>query len=206
MAAVSVALPLFAIGVASPGPATLAVMNVSMRSGRGQGLAFGLGVCSGSLFWGLLSAMGLSSVLASNAQLLLVLKVLGAVYFLWLAFKLLRSAWHGRSVQSKITHHYGHFARQFIAGLALHLVNPKAMFVWMAVIAIGLSKMQTPNSVTAVGLTLVCWSLSVVVFTCYAIVFSTDKAIAVYQKMARWIDGVCGVAFALAGIVILLTV
>jgi len=204
-AATSVALPLFAFGVASPGPATLAIMNISMRVGRGQGLAFGFGVCTGSLFWGLLAALGLAAVLATHANVLLALKVLGALYFLWLAYKLLRSAWHGAPLQAKKTQSYKDYAAQFFSGLALHLLNPKAMFVWMAVIAIGLSNMQNPNPYTAVGVTFVCWSLSLLVFTGYALLFSTSKAIEIYRKLARSIDGACGVAFVVAGVAILLT-
>jgi len=205
-AALTVALPLFAVGVASPGPATLAIMNTSMRSGRGQGLALGLGICFGSLFWGLLAAWGLAAVLALQVKLLIALKVSGALYFLWLASKLLRSAWRAAPLQAKNTQTYSHFAGQYLSGLMLHLLNPKAMFVWMAVIAIGLSQMQNPNPYTASGVTLVCWFFSVVVFMGYALVFSTDKAIAIYRALARWIDGVCGVVFILAGVAILLTV
>lgn len=206
LAAVSVALPLFALGVASPGPATLAIMNISMRSGRGQGLAFGMGICSGSLFWGTLAALGLATVLAANAKLLMVLKVMGGLYFLWLAFKLLRTAWRAEPLQPKKTQSYKSYVGQYVSGVALHLLNPKAMFVWMAVIAIGLSKMQNPNPLTAIGVTLVCWSLSVAVFISYAMLFSTDRAIAVYRNSARWIDSFCGAAFVIAGVVILLTV
>ncbi len=221
LAAVSVALPLFAIGVASPGPATLAIMNISMRSGRAQGLAFGLGVCSGSLFWGTLAALGLAAVLAANVKLMMALKVSGGLYFLWLAFKLLRAAWQGARItatntptssapvahtQSEHVQTYKHCIRQYFSGVALHLLNPKAMFVWMAVIAIGLTKMQNPNPQTAIGVTLVCWSLSVAVFVSYALLFSTETAIAVYRNLARWIDGFCGVAFVIAGVVILFTV
>lgn len=206
LSAIVVSLPLFAIGVASPGPATLAIMNISMKSGRGQGLALGMGICSGSLFWGILAALGLAAVLAANNNFLMALKIAGGLYFIWLAFKLLRSAWHGALLQAKKTDSHKSYLDQYVSGVALHLLNPKAMFVWMAVIAIGLSKMQNPNPQTAIGVTLVCWSLSVAVFVGYAVLFSTDTAVAVYRKMARWIDGFCGVAFVIAGVVILLTV
>lgn len=204
--AIVVSLPLFAVGVASPGPATLAIMNISMKSGRGQGLAFGMGICCGSLFWGTLAALGLAAVLAANQNFLIALKITGGLYFMWLAFKLLRAAWYAAPLQAKKTDAYKSYVGQYVSGVALHLVNPKAMFVWMAVIAIGLSKMQNPNPQTAIGVTLVCWSLSVAVFVSYAVLFSTDTAIGVYRKMARWIDGFCGIAFVIAGVVILFTV
>ena len=43
----------FFVVAASPGPATIAVAGVSMRSGRQTGLRFGYGLSVGLAFWGL---------------------------------------------------------------------------------------------------------------------------------------------------------
>jgi len=98
MIALAVALPLFLIGVISPGPATLGIMMLSAKSGRRRGLTFALGVCGGSLFWGTAAALGLSSVLTLYAEFTLILRIAGGSYLLWLAFKSLRSAVQGREL------------------------------------------------------------------------------------------------------------
>ncbi len=206
IAGTSVAMPLFFIGVASPGPGTLAIMNTSMRLGRAQGVALALGICSGSLFWGCLSAFGLGGVLNAQSQWAVVLSVAGSLYFLWLSFKLLRSAIQGKPLTSAVRSDYKTYIRQYVSGLMLHLLNPKAMFVWMAIISIALSQMLNPNPVAAFFVAFACWSISVVVFMGYAWVFSTPKVVSAYRGVARWIDGVCGILFAAAAMVLLATI
>jgi amino acid exporter len=49
-------------------------------------------VATGTLTWALLTAIGLSALLASYASAILIIKVFGGVYLLWLAHKAFRSA------------------------------------------------------------------------------------------------------------------
>ncbi|MDJ1156670.1 LysE family transporter [Chelatococcus sp. SYSU_G07232] len=58
-----VAWAAFALATVSPGPALMATMGTAMGSGRRAGMALGLGICCGSLTWGLLAAFGLRLVL-----------------------------------------------------------------------------------------------------------------------------------------------
>jgi len=199
-----VALPLFIIGATSPGPATLAIMSTSVRHGRGQGLAFSIGVCSGSLFWGVLAALGLGTVLTTYAELATALRIAGGGYFLWLAFKLLRSASTGVVSTGAAAASGKTYLHQYLSGVLLHLLNPKAVFIWLAVISVALSPMENPSPLAALSVTAVCWSVAIVVFTGYAVMFSTHAIVGAYQRVARWIDGVCGVLFAAAGLKLLL--
>ncbi len=51
-----------------------------------------MGVVGGSLTWGVLDAAGLSAILATYASALVVIKVFGGFYLLWLAYKAFRAA------------------------------------------------------------------------------------------------------------------
>lgn len=82
----------FLLGIASPGPNVLAVMGTSMGVGRKPGIALALGVAVGSFTWALFTAIGLSALLATYAAALIVIKVFGGLYLLWLAYKAFRSA------------------------------------------------------------------------------------------------------------------
>jgi threonine efflux protein len=44
-------LSVFVVGAASPGPATLMIMNVAAREGRAAGVILSLGIVTGSVFW-----------------------------------------------------------------------------------------------------------------------------------------------------------
>jgi spore maturation protein SpmA len=45
-------LSVFIIGAASPGPATLMILNTGVTSGRRSSVALSLGIVTGSAFWG----------------------------------------------------------------------------------------------------------------------------------------------------------
>ncbi len=200
LAGISIAGPLFFVGVASPGPGTLAIMSTSMRLGRAQGVALAMGICTGSLLWGVVAASGLGAVMNAQPGLDSALRIGGGLYFLWLAFKLLKASWTGVSKTASMTPTLKTYIKQFVSGLLLHVFNPKAMFVWLAIISVALAQMSAPNSATALGVTLVCWSLSFCVFLGYALLFSTERVLVLYDRLWRWIDGTCGVLFVLAAV------
>ena len=64
----------FLLSIMSPGPNILAIMGTSMTLGRAEGVALALGVASGSFTWAVLTAVGLSALLASYALALTAIK------------------------------------------------------------------------------------------------------------------------------------
>lgn len=81
------------VGTASPGPSNLAIMSIVSHSGRRAAFAFAAGVMSGSFFWVMLAALGLSAILVAYSRFLLAVKIAGGLYLLWLACKSGRAAW-----------------------------------------------------------------------------------------------------------------
>ncbi|TIP87979.1 MAG: LysE family translocator, partial [Mesorhizobium sp.] len=77
----------YVIAAGSPGPSNMRIMAVAMNDGRRAALAIASGVVSGSIFWGLMAATGVSAILSRYAQALVILQVLGGLYLLYLAFK-----------------------------------------------------------------------------------------------------------------------
>jgi amino acid exporter len=53
------------LGLVSPGPNVLAVLGTAMAEGRRAGIALALGIAAGSVLWALMTAAGLSALLAS---------------------------------------------------------------------------------------------------------------------------------------------
>lgn len=194
IASISAIAAAFFVAAASPGPATLAVANVSMSAGRKAGLRFGLGLSVGLAFWGLIAATGLGALLQTSTYALVTLKLLGGMYLLWLAFNSARSA--AQTTLSEAEFHEGQFS--FRQGLFLNLSNPKAVFAWMAVLAIGLGESgETHQVILATGL---CIALGFFIYAFYALMFSTSGAMAIYRSTRRWIEGAIAGLFALAGL------
>ena len=84
----------FFIVAVSPGPATISNSAIAMTHGRRISLIYGAGLSAGLAFWGVIAATGMGAVLQGSLYLLMVLKVLGGLYFLWLAYQSARSAWY----------------------------------------------------------------------------------------------------------------
>jgi threonine efflux protein len=189
----------YALGTASPGPSNLSVMATAMHHGRRSGLIFALGVVSGSTVWGLLAAFGLSTILAQYSQALIAMKILGGLYLLWLAFKAAKSAMKPADFSDETGIDLRRSAAgYYLQGAAIHLTNPKAIFVWLSIVALAL-----PASSSRIEALLVvggCIPIGVAVFCSYALIFSTMSARRAYLRTHRWFDGALAVLFGYAGI------
>ena len=91
------AVAVYLVATMSPGPGNLAIMTVAMRSGRSAGLRVATGVITGSLFWGLLAASGLSVLITVYQGITAVIMVLGGLYLGFLAYRAFRSFWRALS-------------------------------------------------------------------------------------------------------------
>jgi len=194
----------YLLGTASPGPSNLAIMGAAMTAGRRRALMMALGVVSGSLVWGLLAAFGLAAAIASYATALTALKIGGGCYLLWLAFKSARSALStAHEQEASVSPSVESPARSFARGAALHLTNPKAIFVWLSIVALGLPKAATRED--ALFVVLGCAAIGLLVFCGYAVLFSTARARSIYRALRRWFDATLAVLFGFAGLRMLLS-
>lgn len=164
-----------------------------MKSGRKTGLRFAMGLTVGLAFWGLIAATGLGAVLQASTQALLVLKLLGGAYLLWLAISSARSAVQSGAVRDE-TAITGY---AFNRALFLNLSNPKAVLAWTAALALGIGEGSRVGDVAIAAV--LCSALGGGVCSAYAVLFSTSGAMSVYARLRRWIEGAAAGLFALAG-------
>ena len=187
------ALAFFIVAV-SPGPANISNAAIAMSYGRRISLIYGVGLSCGLVFWGLIAASGMGAVLQSSLYVLMVLKVLGGLYLLWLAWQSGRSALRpdatGVSVPAS--------GKWFWRGLVLNLSNPKSVIAWMAALSVGLGPDDGLLSVAAA--TLICIAAGFLNNFLYSMLFSVSGMMAGYRRFRRWIDGVVAGLFAVAGL------
>ncbi len=187
----------FFVAAASPGPATLALAATSMALGRGAGLQLGIGLSIGLIFWGVLTAVGLGALIIAWAPALLFLKIAGGGYLLYLGWKSAKSAM--RSDQAHALIPPSHPVRNLIwRGIALNLMNPKAVLAWAAVIAVGLTGAEASSYLVSV--VSLCAGLSVLIYAAYAMMFSTSPVRAAYARGRRISEAIFAVCFAAAGL------
>jgi len=184
-----IATSIYVVGVASPGPSNLAIAHHSIMSGRKSGLSFACGVIVGSFFWGLVVASGLAPLLESYSWLLSLLKLAGGLYFIYLAYKSFRAA-YDRFVpyQFNQNNDIRHSGSLFLSGILFHLLNPKVLLVWTAIIAAALPT-DSANMSLYIPVA-VCLPFGVLVFSAYAIIFSNSAIVDFCLRYKRRIDAV----------------
>ncbi len=186
----------FMIGMFTPGPNILAVIGTSMSVGRSEGKALALGVATGTFCWSMLTALGWTALVSAYASIMIVLKVVGAGYLLWLAFKAFKSAMTVKELDVRPVRLDGGPVAFYRRGLLIQMMNAKAALVWIAIMSLAMDG-QAPIWVAAlvvVGTSII----SAVGHVIYAVAFSTSPVVAAYAKARRWIEGILGVYFCFA--------
>jgi amino acid exporter len=188
------------LGLASPGPNVLAVLGTAMAEGRRAGIALALGIAAGSVLWALMTAAGLSALVASYAAALIVIKIFGGLYLLWLAFKAFRAAASAHAIATTVERQRSPRA-YVLRGLAIQMTNPKAVLAWIAIMSLGL---RNDAPLWVVGAIVVGTSaLSLAIHYLYAVAFSTPTMVRIYGRARRAIQATLAVFFGCAGIKLL---
>ena len=201
--ALAVALTAYTVGVASPGPSNIAIMATAMSQGRQQALVLASGIVCGSISWGLAAAFGLSVLMQAYSWAIVALKVLGGFYLIFLACKAARAAMAAQSPLLDIRAGSNSTWRTFGGGLCMHLTNPKAIFVWLSIVA--LASPAGANRVDVFSVVAACGLIGTAVFFGYALAFSTATARIIYSKTHRLFSAALAAAFAAAGVKLLLS-
>ncbi|EJC71661.1 putative threonine efflux protein [Rhizobium leguminosarum bv. trifolii WSM2012] len=195
----------YVIAAGSPGSSNMRIMGVAMGQGRRAALVLAAGVVSGSIFWGAMAATGISAILTRYAEALVILKIFGGVYLLYLAFRAAKAALTVSeiSVEAAVRGDPETASSLYRRGLLMHLTNPKSILAWIALVTLGLGPGASAYTVAAIlgG----CAILSVTIFCGYAIVFSTAPMVRFYRRARRWIEGTLAIFFGAAGIRLLLS-
>ncbi|CAM5775663.1 threonine transporter RhtB [Labrys miyagiensis] len=113
----------------TPGPDMSLWLAKTISGGRRGGTAAMLGTQVGCVLHTLFAAVGLSAVLAASAAAFTMLKIVGALYLLWLAFSAVRSG-SALNVKGDGKPVAG-FWPTFTMGLGINLTNPKVVLFFL---------------------------------------------------------------------------
>jgi threonine/homoserine/homoserine lactone efflux protein len=128
---------LYAIAIATPGPAVIAIVARALGSGFRSVVPGSLGVLVGDLILMTLSAFGLAVVAKAMGQWFLAVKIAGALYLLYLGYKYWTADVSQDAVpQSAVKEGFG---RGFLAYLGLTLGNPKAIAFFVALLPVAVN-------------------------------------------------------------------
>ncbi len=182
------------LGVMSPGPGVALILTMATTRGRSAAITTCLGIATGAVLLASAGVLGLAAILADIAWAMMVVKLAGAAFLTWLAWKSFGKALStSRPVMESGS---GVKGGAIATGLAMQLTNPKAILYWIAAAAVaGLETAPWPiiaiflagafvNSFLGHGL--------------WAVALSSQAFLSVYTKARRWVEGALGVFFAFA--------
>ena len=114
----------------SPGPDNIYVLSQSLANGKKFGLATVAGLISGCLVHTTLLAFGVSAIIRESDTLFTAIKIFGAAYLLYLAYRVFRSdaaiTFSPKGVPRK------GLSRLFRQGFLMNVLNPKVTIFFLA--------------------------------------------------------------------------
>jgi threonine/homoserine/homoserine lactone efflux protein len=113
----------------APGPDNIFVLTQSLLCGSRCGLLVVLGLCTGLVFHTSLVALGLAALLKTSAQTLLLIKLCGAGYLVYLAFQSWQVTGTPGSVQAELRPDAWKLYRR---GVIMNVSNPKVALFFLA--------------------------------------------------------------------------
>ena len=122
----------YAVAVATPGPGVAAVLARALARGFSGMPAFILGFAMGDLALFTIAAAGLAVLAQSYAPLFLAVKYAGALYLLYLAWRLWNSAPEAETITADVPSESGFSL--FMTSLTLTLGNPKPIIFFVALL------------------------------------------------------------------------
>ncbi len=118
--------------VLTPGPNMIYLVSRSIGQGRRAGLISLAGVALGFLVYLLAVSAGIATVFALVPEIYLAVKLAGAGYLLWLAWKAVRPGGRSPVVNQELTHDKP--LKLFLMGLLTCLLNPKVAILYISLL------------------------------------------------------------------------
>lgn len=184
-----------AVLAVTPGADTMLVMKNSIRSGRSAGWATTFGILGGKVVHAVISALGISAIVAQSVTLFQIIKGLGALYLVWLGIQTLRSAGEKRAVENGDKADRG----ALLEGLLKNILNPKVAIFYVAF----LPQFISPDDpVLAKSLLLACIHnlLSLLWLGSLVLVISRGKRWIEKQEVQKWLSRASGVILIALGV------
>jgi threonine/homoserine/homoserine lactone efflux protein len=117
----------------TPGPGIFYVAARTLSGGRSEGIVSSLGNGLGGLFHVVAGSLGVSAIVLASAELFTALKVVGALYLVWMGYRTIRHARLDYESLGRSEPPVGTM-RAFRDGVLVEVMNPKTAAFFLAFI------------------------------------------------------------------------
>jgi len=180
------------VAIASPGPALLVAIQTTVSAGRRSGVAIGCGLATMAAMWTLMALLGLDVVFTIFPWAYAIMKTVGAIYLIYIAWNMWRGA--RDEVQTDVKPARNSFKQ----GLLINVFNPKSvLFAAAVLVVIFPASMSWTDNVIVVLNHLV---VEVLFYVALACGMSTSAISKTYLKMKFYIDRFAAVVLGGLGI------
>src|SRR6478609_1331188 len=184
-------LAVSAIVVVTPGVDMALVTKNALLHGRAAARATALGVNLGIFIWTLAAALGLAAVIAASAVAFTAIKLLGALYLVYLGLRALLGRGEPVAIPAR--------GSAFRQGLASNLLNPKiAVFFTSLLPPFVDAQHAQPADLLLLGVLFNC--MGVVWLLVYAELTARGRDVLVRPRVKRTLDRLSGVALVALGV------
>lgn len=185
-----------------PGPDSLLIMLRSGSQGWRAGSVAALGIGTGTMVHVLAAALGLSALLSASAELFVVIKLMGALYLVYLGISLLRQGATSPAMSEPAVLlpvlSYGRIFRQ---GLLTNVLNPKVALFFLAFVPQFIAP-DAPQKALAFILLGCIFNFNGMIW-CHLLAFSTayaSRKARLPARLGRWLNRLMGGLFVGLGI------
>lgn len=176
----------------SPGPDNIFVLTQSVVNGRKYGLATVFGLISGCLIHTSLLAFGVSAIIKQSDNLFFAIKLFGAIYLLFLAYKVYQS--DSKIILSRAGIKKKSTFQLFKQGFIMNVLNPKVSIFFLAFFPGFLFSESLSTIIQFYVLGLIFMLVSLVIFSAIAILAGSisekikeNNQIGVYLKWIQFV-------------------
>jgi threonine/homoserine/homoserine lactone efflux protein len=113
----------------APGPDNIFVLAQSAQHGRTAGLLVTLGLCTGLLVHTAVVALGVAAIIQTSALAFTLLKAVGALYLLYLAWLTFRTSAMSQAGEATALPGWG---KLYARGIVMNVTNPKVAIFFLA--------------------------------------------------------------------------
>jgi RhtB (resistance to homoserine/threonine) family protein len=184
------------LAVMSPGPSFLVTARTAVAHSRADGIKVALGLGAGTIVWSTAALLGLNLLFRQFHWLFIGMKVLGALFLLWIAFQIFRHADDPVEMNERATDEIGR--SPLLRGFLTQISNPKVV-VFFGSIFVAMLPSEVPGWMIAALIAIVTTN-EIVWYSLVSLFFASLPVRRFYLLTKRWIDRVTGAFLGLLGL------